>query len=304
MKRYAQSIAAGAALTLAAALFASCADVQRSSVQAQTGAPVAAQVPVATVAYDPNLPRFVVAVEPFTSGASGVVSGGAGTPRAPQAAGGIGSVINGGLEGGRVQGGREGVVHPGDQIGQGISAQLMTALSNNPNISVVDRTAVIQRPDGSYSCRLNPGEVGPFILRGTVTEFNETADLSGKDRGGSLGLVGAGLGVAGAVTHHSALTWTGAGLAVANPTYQNSKVKRSGMVGMDMQLYDGRTSRLLRGYNSSGTFTTESATSGLSVFGIGGGNAEFAASALGQATRAAMNDALLKTSDALRVAPR
>jgi curli biogenesis system outer membrane secretion channel CsgG len=79
---------------------------------------------------------------------------------------------------------------------------------------------------------------------------------------------------------------------------------RSGMVGMDLQLVDGRSGRIVRGYNCAGTFKTVSATSGLSVFGIGGGDSAFAASALGQATRAAMNDALRQTSDALAMAPR
>ena len=77
-----------------------------------------------------------------------------------------------------------------------------------------------------------------------------------------------------------------------------------GMVGMDLMLVDGRSARILRSFNSGGTFQTQSATSGMSLFGIGGGDAEFAASALGQATRVAMNDAVRKTADTLKSAPR
>jgi len=51
---------------------------------------------------------------------------------------------------------------------------------------------------------------------------------------------------------------------------------------------------------SHGSFTAESASSGVSVFGIGGGESAFAASALGQATRAAMNDTVKQLSDKLR----
>lgn len=281
-----------------------CASVDRTNVQAQAGAPTAAQVQVVTMPYEPNLPRYVVAVEPFAYGASGIISG-SGAASASQADGSIISPITGGLQGGSLDGNRiNNQGGPGAQVGHGLSAQLVTALSNWPNISIVDAAAVTRRADGTYSVPMQPGEVGPFIIRGTVTEFNETADLSEKKRGGSLGLLGAGAAVAGAVTGSEALTWGGAGVAVANPTYENQKVTRSGMVGMDLQIVDGRTARLVRSFNSSGTFTTMSANSGLSLFGIGGGNAEFAASALGQATRAAMNDALVQTSRALATAPR
>jgi curli biogenesis system outer membrane secretion channel CsgG len=186
----------------------------------------------------------------------------------------------------------------------GMAAQLTTALTHGGNISVIESSMLRQQPDGSYTCNLQPGEIGPFIIKGAVTEFNETAEANEKTRGGSLGLLGGALGIAGAVTGKQGLAWTGAGVAAANPTYQNTRMTRSGMVGMDLQLVDARSRRIVRGYQCSGTFKTASATSGLSVFGIGGGDSAFAASALGQATRAAMNDALRQTSDALATAPR
>jgi len=301
-------------LGLGGILVSGCAEVNRTSAQAQTGAPVSAQVPVVSIPYDPNLPRFVVVVEPFGYGASGITSG-MNAPTAPYANGGALAPITGG---GLQQGGYQGNYYnanpqqnytanhpaPGQEIGVGLAAQMTTALSNWPNVSVLDPSGVFRNPDGTLTAKLQQGEIGPFVVRGTVTEFNETADLADKTRGGSLGGVGAALGIAGAVSGSPALGYTGLGIAAANPTYQNQKMTRKGMVGMDLQLFDGRTSRIVRGYNSSGTFVTESATSGLSLFGIGGGDAQFAASALGQATRAAMNDAVTKTADALRVAPR
>lgn len=291
-----------ALLAVAGAYSSGCASVDRAGVQAQAGAPPAAQVEVASIPFDPNLPRFVVAVEPFSSSASGVISGGA-AATAPSADGSVGGLFTGGLQGGSVAGTPAGGGSPGD-IGPGVAAQLTTALSNCGNVSIITPEAIVRNPDGTFSCNLQPGEIGPFIVRGAVTEFNETADLSGKSRGGSLGLAGAGLGVAGAIVGSRALGLAGTGLAVSNPTYQNERVKRSGAVGMDLQVVDGRSGRLLRSFNSSGTFSTESSVSGLSVFGIGGGNAEFAASALGQATRAAMNDAIQKTFNSLISAPR
>lgn len=288
----------------AATLSGGCASVERTNVQAQAGAPLAAQVQQVQMQFDPNQPRYVVIVEPLGYGASGVISGGGAASASNVNPGIIDPIINGGLQGGSLQGNRANPNDPGAQIGIGLAAQLTTALSQWPNISIADPASVTRRSDGTYTTRLNQGEIGPFIVRGAITEFNETADLSEKKRGASLGTLGAAAGIAGAVTGHDALALTGAGVAVANPTYKNEKVTRSGMVGMDIQVLDGRTARLLRSFNSSGTFTTQSANSGLSLFGIGGGNAEFAASALGQATRAATNDALMKTASALAGAPR
>jgi curli biogenesis system outer membrane secretion channel CsgG len=69
---------------------------------------------------------------------------------------------------------------------------------------------------------------------------------------------------------------------------------------MDLQVVEPNSGRMLGTITSHGSFASESATSGFSLFGIGGESA-FAASALGQATRAALNDTLKQLSDILRV---
>jgi curli biogenesis system outer membrane secretion channel CsgG len=256
-----------------------------------------------SIPYQPDAPRFVVAVLPFETAASGIVSGGA-TPSAPAANSSILSVLQGGLkqEPSQSTSYAQGAL---PSVGPGLAAQLTTALGQSGNISLLDPSALVKGADGSYSCKLALGEVGPYIVRGAVTEFNETADLSEQKRGGSLAPLGAALGVAGLASGSNGLAWTGAGLAVANPTYENREATRTGMVGIDVRVVDGRNGRIVSAFNSSGSFTTQSATSGLSVFGIGGGNAEFAASALGQATRVAMNDSVTRISgDLLSRAPR
>lgn len=268
----------GAFLLGAAALLAGCASVDRGSAQASQQAPEAARVPVVSVPRNETLPTFVVAVEPFQYSAAGVTSGAA--------------------DGSNIYN------QPGGQVGPGVAAQLTTALTNAGNVSVVELDALTKNPDGTYTCKMLPGEVGPFIVRGMVTEFNETADLSGDKRGGSAGSLGVGMGIVGGATGSHTLSTVGGVTAAANPTYENEKVKRSGMVGMDLKLVDGRTNRIVRGYVAQGSFTTVSAKSGMSLFGVGGADTEFAASALGQATRAAMNDAVQKTVDSLAVAPR
>ncbi len=270
--------------------------------QATAQAPEAAQVEPVTLPYDAALPTFVVAILPFNFGASGVTSGGGVTPSAPSANGSLLGILTGGLQGGGTRTSSSGGAAPPSAVGVGIAAQLRTALAQWQNVSVMDPATLVKQSDGTYTCKLGKGELGPFLISGTVTEFNETAGLNEKKRGGSLGGLGSVLGIAGAFGGSTAAAATGAGIAAANPSYQNQKMKRTGMVGMDLQIENGHTGRLLPGgaFNSSGSFTTVSAVSGLSVFGVGGGNADFAASALGQATRAAMNDALTKTAGVLR----
>jgi len=270
-------IAAPLALMLVACTVAglgcATATVDRTEAQAREGAPVSAEVPTLVVPYDPNLPRFVVAVDTLGYSASGQISGG-------------------------------GVPIQNPNVGSGLAAQLVTALTKAANVSVVDRAAVVDQGDGTLTAKMQEGEVGLFMVKGTVTEFNETADLSAKQSGASLGRAGVIAGIAGAVTGNRDLTYAGAGVAAANPSVGQSAMKRSGMVGLDLQLVDGRTGRIIGSYVCKGTFTTVSATSGASVFGIGGSSTEFAASALGQATRAAMNEALRQIFQGLKSAPR
>jgi hypothetical protein len=58
--------------------------------------------------------------------------------------------------------------------------------------------------------------------------------------------------------------------------------------------------RIVGSIVANGTFTSVTATSGFSVFGIGKASNAFAASALGQANRAAMNSATTQIMDRLR----
>jgi hypothetical protein len=83
-------------------------------------------------------------------------------------------------------------------------------------------------------------------------------------------------------------------------------MKRTGMVGMDIQILDGRVLRMVPGgtFDCQGSFTTIAAGSDFRMLGISKGDSEMAASSLGNATRAAMNDALQKTRDALLNARR
>jgi len=144
------------------------------------------------------------------------------------------------------------------------------------------------------------GEIGPFVIRGSVTEFNEVAEATGSSVGGSLGAVGVVLGVAGAIVGNTPAAATGAGVAVASPTLEKTVARRTGSVAMDLKIVNPTGGRILGAVTANGSFTSESAASGFSLFGIGKASNAFAASARGQANRAAMNSATLQTMERLR----
>ncbi len=186
-------------------------------------------------------------------------------------------------------------------MGQAIAAQLVTALSNVGNIRIIDYDYYLQRRGNPASLvKRSEHEVGPFVIRGEVTEFNEVAEATGSSTGGSLGAVGAALGVAGAIAGNTPAAATGAAVAVANPTLENTKARRTGSVAMDLKIVSPSNGRLLGAIVANGTFTNESSASGFSLFGIGKASNAFAASALGQANRAAMNSATTQIFERLR----
>ena len=284
---------AGGALT-ACLLLAACAPatVNKSGVRATDQAPESTQVPAISIPYNPNYPYYVVTVEPFTLGADGSPSGPPpetpGTTRYGWGSWGWGLLPTGP---------KAEAYNPSPQgmsanIGEGVAAQLITALGNAGNLRVIDWDFYRQN-SGNPAKLVNKkdGEVGPFVIRGVVTEFNEIAEATGSSTGGSLGGLGAALAIGGAIAGNTPATITGASLAVANPTYDNTEARRTGSVAMDLKLVNPTNGRIVASTVASGSFTSESAANGFSLFGFGKASNAFAASALGQANRAAMNSA-------------
>lgn len=290
-------VGAAAALPL---LVACSAKVDKGSVQATQGAPVSAQVESVRIPFDPNQPTYVVTVAPLEAAAG---SGGGVTqaPASGQQRYGWGS-WGWGLPGPAQTAPGAYAANPqamGDRVGHGVAAQLITALGNVGNVVVVDYEHY-RRNENNPAALLHPGEVGPFLIKGAITEFNEVAEASDERQGGSLGWAGTVLGVAGAISGTPGAGIAGAAVSAANPTWENTKARRTGSVGMDLQVVDPSSGRMVGTILSHGTFTSESATSGFSLFGVGGGESAFAASALGQATRAALNDTIKQLTTQLR----
>lgn len=286
---------------LAVATFATAcatAHVDQSSVRATAQAPEPVRVDPLYVAYDPALPYYVVTVEPLAFDAGG---GGGGMPPVP------GRYYGWGPWGwGLLPEGPQAVPYTPPpqgahgQLGTAIARQLESALGNAGNIRIIDYDFFLEhraKPSALVNRRAN--EVGPFVIRGSVTEFNEIAQATGSSSGGAGGAIGVALGIAGAIAGNTPAAATGAGLAVANPTYEHTVARRTGSVAMDLKIVDPTNGRIVGTVVANGSFTNESASNGFSLFGFGKASNAYAESALGQADRAAMNSATQQISDRL-----
>jgi len=244
-------------LTLAAA---GCApSLDQSAVQARGGTPLAADVPVSSIPYDAGRPTALVVVEPLAS------------PFVP------------------AEFSRDLTVRV-DNERANLSQKLISMLARTGNVVVVDARALRPEFDGTYRLRLGERERGPFLVRAVVTEFSERSTESAGSRELSLGWVGAAVGIAGLVTGKPGLGWSGLGLALANPTFSNDSVQRTGVVAFDVQIVDGRTLRVVDAFRSTGTFSAESDATSFALFGYTDRRDEFAQSVVGQAAQASIND--------------
>ena len=238
----------------------SACSVQTGDVSAKAGRTESTTVEELRIPYQATKPKMVLVVEPFVTSQAVVT----------------------------ITHGESGSVPLADKM----AAQLVTALSKVGNFMLYDH-----RSEKKIS--LPKGSKGPYYVRATLTELNENAESEADTKGGSLGGVGLLTGIAGAITGNRALGWTGFGLAAANPTYEKNHAKRTGVVAFDVQIVEKSTGRIVTSFDCAGTFTSESASAGGSLFGIGGAKAVSNSSAIGQALRAAMNDAVQKSADSL-----
>ncbi len=262
-------------------LLSGCYQINESGLLATSQTPTVAAVPELSIPYAPDLPRVVVAVEPFAINSR--------------------STLETNVTGyNRCIDGNCAVTTVARTLGDDVSAELITALLRVGNISVLDLKGLQTDRHGYYSASVGKNEVGPFLIRGTLSEMAEEIKASDEDHGVSLGWVGLVAGIAGAVAGKPGLGWSGAGVAAANPTFESELHRREGMVAFDVQIVDLRSKRIIGSNRIVGTYASESAKSGFSLFGISKNKQEFAQSVLGQAMRAAMNDAVGKIWSTLR----
>ncbi len=226
--------------------------VDRTEAQAVAERPVSTEVALTRIPPDPALPTLVVTVKPFVMAASGVTSGTGGT-----------------------------VINPGEQIGPGVSAQLISSLQWVGNIVVIDYDTY-QRDPEKIVAGLKNGEQGPFIIKGTVTEFSEMADQTGQgaSTGPNIPLM--------------LIPYAGGLASYGYGTKSASETKRTGMVGLDIQIVDPTTGRLVTSFTTEGSFTTISTANARTTWGNTRTKTESVSSAIGQAQRVALNQAITK----------
>ena len=244
-------------------LAACSAHVDQRSLQGRSGAPLVSEVAEVSIPHQPGRPTAVVVVEPVTS---------------PVVADSSGQDLTIRIE---------------DQNAH-LSQKLITALAHTGNISVVDVRGLKQNKNGGFRTTLRRGEKGPYMIRAVLTEFTEKAVQEDDGTSLSLGWIGVAAGIAGIATGKPGLGWSGLGVALADPKFDNTSMHREGMVAFDIQIVDAKSLRIIDAFKASGTFAAESQKSGFQLFGYSDQREAFAQSVLGQATQAAMNDAVSK----------
>ncbi len=260
------SVAMMAVLFLVGCVENVSAHVDREEAQAKDKRPVSTEVEIASIPADPSLPTYVVVIQPFAIGASGVTSG-QGYHGMPSD--GVPVVLN-----------------PGDQIGSGVSAQLISILSKVGNLKVIDWDIYQRDPDKIIN-GLRPGERGPFTIKGTVTEFSETADTSIKGESTGPNVLS------------MFVPYIGWIISYGIGTKEKSEAKHVGMVGLDIQIVDPATGLVMASLTAEGSFTSVSVTKSRRQWGGTKSNTESASSAIGQAQRIALNKAVTQIRNEL-----
>lgn len=246
--------------------------VDRAEARAQATQPASTEVEMISIATNPNLPTMVLTVEPFGMGASGVTADTSQSGAIVVAHGRFGQtqVVN--------MGGGGGVINPGEQIGPGVSAQLISSLQKVGNVAIIDY-ATYNADKEKIAANLRPEEFGPFVVKGTVTEFSEVADGSGKgeSRGPGMGAF---------------LPYVGPIIALADSGKSSSETTKKGVVGFDVQIVDPKSGRMITSFTASGSFVSVINTKSQTSWGKTKTTTEYASSAIGQAQRIALNKAV------------
>ncbi|MEX0918737.1 MAG: hypothetical protein WDZ85_02100 [Candidatus Paceibacterota bacterium] len=285
----------GIGLMLVVLLLAYSAEAQRNrnkllgdgrEVAAQTGANPQSQVELISIPADPSKPTFYVTVEePFVMAAQDITSGGGITPGAPEQSYFISNWLI------ATQMHHPQAISPSaplsEKLGYGMAAQLTSVLTRIGNLAVIDYPTY----------RDNPGRYPEiFVIRGTVTEFTETDGLDEQKKGFDTKIAGRVLSIIGG---GRGLGQAGNLISSANVGQKKIITNRTGVVGLDIQLIQTATGRVMRSTPCQGTFTTQSATEIQHGLGFSESQSEYQASALNQASRAALNQAATEIWQAL-----
>lgn len=155
-----------------------------------------------------------------------------------------------------------------DRRAHEIAAQLVSALSSVKNFSVRDIRSVKNLGQGRYEAQLREGEVGPFVMRALITEYNVSA-VNESTKVNALTLV------------------------------KTKNQLQEGVVALDVTVLDGRSGEIVASFPVQGTFSSRDDRFSTGVIIPFYEKKQFIQSVLAQAQRVALNDAAQKTFDVL-----
>ena len=147
-----------------------------------------------------------------------------------------------------------------------MSAQLVSALTTVENYKVMTHEAVSKVGSGRYSVKLGQNEAGPFVFRALITEYEAMLERRSK------------------------------GMNVL--VYDQKDKQVQGVVGIDVEIIDGRDGSIVSSFPVRGTFGSRERSSGSGILPFYD-ERQFARSILDQALRVALNDAAVKSYEVI-----
>jgi hypothetical protein len=155
-----------------------------------------------------------------------------------------------------------------DRRAHEIAAQFISALSSVKNFSVRDIRSVKDLGQGRYQVPLHEGEVGPFVVRALITEYN-TSVVNESTKVNAITLV------------------------------KTKNQLQEGVVALDITVLDGRSGEIVASFPVQGTFSSRDDRFGTGIIIPFYEQKQFIQSVLAQAQRVALNDAAKKTFEIL-----
>jgi curli biogenesis system outer membrane secretion channel CsgG len=183
-------------------------------------------------------------------------------------------------------------------MGYAMRNQLTTALSNAGNIKIVEYD--YYGAQSTESGRARPQGRGRSVRDPRLGHRIQTRspEAIGSSTGGRSGGLGAALGVAGAIAG-IAKRRSPARARRGQSHLREHSGTRTGSVAMDLKIVNPRNGRLEGSVVANGSFTSESAASGFSMFGMGKASNAYARARSVRRNRAAMNFATQQITDRL-----
>lgn len=186
----------------------------------------------------------------------------------------------------------------------GLTAQLITVLSKCRNFIVLDRSTledlqhelVLKQAQAvTKQTAAVPGQLlgAQVVIKGVVTEFSE--EVEGEAKGMKVGL-GTAADIAGIFVDSKALD----ALALANPEIGHGKETVTGTVGLDIRLIDLNTGVVLHSIDARGEITHKNSSHVLGIAGFSAMSEKFENTVIGQATRLAIRDAVVKIFELMK----